>query len=67
MTEPDGCVDVRFDVPADTPSGTFVVFEDLLVDGIVVDAHFVQRAEVGERLGATQPCVVEPLLLLYQA
>lgn len=31
-------------------------------DGIVIDAHYVERASVAERLGSAQPWVVEPLL-----
>lgn len=31
-------------------------------DGIVVDADYVHRAEVADRLGPAQPWVVEPLL-----
>lgn len=31
-------------------------------DGIVIDAHYVERAEVGSRLESAQPWVVEPLL-----
>ncbi|MEQ1702066.1 MAG: VaFE repeat-containing surface-anchored protein, partial [Ilumatobacteraceae bacterium] len=36
VTGPVGCIDVTFTVPADTEASTFVVFEDLIVDGVVV-------------------------------
>lgn len=39
VTAPDGCADVTFTVPAGTDAGTFVVFEDLAVDGFVVASH----------------------------
>jgi hypothetical protein len=39
VTGPAGCIDVAFTVPADTEASTFVVFEDLIVDGVVVASH----------------------------
>ncbi|MEQ1701377.1 MAG: VaFE repeat-containing surface-anchored protein [Ilumatobacteraceae bacterium] len=39
VSDPAGCVDVTFTVPADLEGGTFVVFEELIVDGVVVAGH----------------------------
>ena len=39
VIDPSSCVEVTFTVPADIEEGTFVVFEDLVVDGFVVASH----------------------------
>lgn len=39
VVDPVGCIDVDFVVPAGTGAGTYVVFEDLLIDGHVVASH----------------------------
>jgi 8-oxo-dGTP diphosphatase len=56
--------DVGFVLRVEAHLGLAVVGEILVddPDGIVVDAHFVPRQDVGHWLGAAQPWVVEPLL-----
>lgn len=60
VVAPDAGFVLRFEAhQALTVEGRILVDDP---DGIVIDAHYVHRSEVGERLGSAQPWVVEPLL-----
>jgi len=69
VVQPSGCIDVEFVVPGETPAGTFVVFEDLTVDGAVVASHrdpdaadqtFVKRSPIVVTTQACASQVVAP-------